>query len=184
MDAHMAFRKEIHMGGNDHLVVARDGLGRPQLFRHDENELGDDLDASLDLDEQMPFRDYPGIPSPVDRIRDGAIVARLKEAGNGRLPKKGAILNYNQSKALFEETYDHMAAESPLMNAERWLAGFVERNGITYTDHDGRKYRMKNGLRYPVKIKAAAKKKAPTPPPPDNDTQSVLDWADDDFLVV
>ncbi len=106
--------------------------------------------AGLDLGEAMPFRDYPGMPAPRDKLRDGAIVQRLREQGNGLLPKKGQTLDYSQSKALFDTANNYFEQDHPLMNTERWLAGFVEHNDLTYTDHDGRRYKMKNGLRYPV----------------------------------
>ena len=133
--------KEI-MSGNEALVIARDGLGRPQLFRQGESD--------LDLDEAMPFRDYPGVPFPKDATKDNAILNNLRRKTGGKVPTKDQVLDYDQSRRLFESADDHFNQEHPLMNTERWLAGYIERNNITYTDHDGRRYKMKNGQRYPV----------------------------------
>ena len=133
--------KELHrVGGNEDLIVAHDGNGRPQLFRNGE----------LDMMDELPFRDYPGIPLPPDPIRDKTILENLRMVGDGRLPKKHQVLNYPQSRALFEGAHQYFANEMPLMNTERWLAAYVQNNDLTYTDHDGRRYKMKNGKRYPV----------------------------------
>ena len=134
-------RKEF-IGGNEALVIARDSLGRPQLFRQGETD--------LDLEEALPFRDYPGIPAPRDKVKDATILNVLKSKGNGELPRRGQILDYEQSAALFNVVNQHFANEMPLMNTERWLARYVQDNDLTYTDHDGRRYKMKDGWRYPV----------------------------------
>lgn len=161
-----------YIGGNDALVVARDAMGRPQLFREGEEE--------LDLDEALPFRDYPGVPAARDDIADRAILERLRRMGNGRLPKKGAVLDYGQSAALFQVANRYHTEDSPLMRTERWLARFVEDNDITYTDHDGRRYKMRNGLRYPVSGR-------PSRPPVeivDEDDFDASDEDDEDALLL
>lgn len=139
----MDMAKEF-ISGNDALVVARDAMGRPQLFRQGE---ADEVDG-LDLDEAMPFRDYPGVPAVKDPLRDSSIVRNLRDAG--QLLQKGQTLDYEQSKTLYETAKRYHDNDSPLMNTERWLARFVEDNDLTYTDHDGRRYKMKGGKRYPV----------------------------------
>lgn len=161
-----------YIGGNDALVVARDAFGRPQLFRQGETE--------LDLDEALPFRDYPGVPAARDDIADRAILERLREVGNGSLPQKSTVLDYAQSKALFETANRYHNEDSNLMRTERWLARFVEDNDLTYTDHDGRRYKMRKGLRYPVSGKPSRWSPDLSPQDEEDDDEE----ADDVLLLV
>ncbi len=93
----------------------------------------------------LPFVDVPGDRLPDDATRDRMIMNRLSEED---VPlRKGAKLNYAQSKALYEIVRDYFDDVDPLMNTERWMASFVEDRGMSYTDHDGSHYVMKGGVR-------------------------------------
>jgi hypothetical protein len=93
----------------------------------------------------LPFVDVPGTPLPRDSARDRMLLRKLTDAG---VPtKKGTKLNYEQSKALYENVRSYFDDTDPLMNTERWMGKFVEDHGMAYTDHDGQHYVMKNGVR-------------------------------------
>jgi len=93
----------------------------------------------------LPFVDVPGTPLPRDSTRDNMLLRKLKDAG---IPmQKGSKLDYDQSKALYHNVRSYFDDTDPLMNTERWMAKFVEDRGMTYTDHDGRRYDMKGGVR-------------------------------------
>lgn len=96
----------------------------------------------------LPFVDVPGKPLPKDGMRDKMIVEALKNAG---VPTgKGAHLDQEQAGKLYATVRRYFDETDPLMNTERWMAGFVEGRGITYSDHDGTQYRMKGGVRKPL----------------------------------
>lgn len=93
----------------------------------------------------LPFVDVPGRPLPKDGARDEMLVRKLAQAG---VPlSKGHNLDYDQSKALYENVRSYFDETDPLMNTERWMANFVEDRGMTYTDHDGQQYAMRGGVR-------------------------------------
>jgi hypothetical protein len=93
----------------------------------------------------LPFVDVPGTRLPKDGSRDEMLLRKLADAG---VPlRKGAKLDYDQSKALYENVRSYFDDTDPLMNTERWMASFVEDRGMTYTDHDGHSYVMKGGVR-------------------------------------
>jgi hypothetical protein len=90
----------------------------------------------------LPFVDVPGTRMPKDGSRDKMLMRKLADAG---VPlRKGTKLDYDQSKALYENVRSYFDDTDPLMNTERWMASFVEDRGMTYTDHDGRHYLMKD----------------------------------------
>lgn len=94
----------------------------------------------------LPFVDVPGDKLPFDRSRDKMLLRAIQL--NGIPTKSGVHLNYDESEALYHTVRDYFDNVDPLMNTERWMAEFVEKNGMTYTDHDGRTYLMDNGVRH------------------------------------
>jgi hypothetical protein len=110
-------------------------------------EIGDEGDIFPD---NLPYVDVPGKPLVPDRLRDQIILDRIKVVGNGSKIKPGDSLGLKQSGALYKTIREYFDHTEPLMKTERWMAEFVERNDLTYTDHDGRTYVMKDGIRVPA----------------------------------
>jgi hypothetical protein len=114
------------------------------------SEIGDDGDV---FPESLPYVDYPGKPLVSDDLRDQIILDRLKKVGNGSI-KPGQELDLTQSGALYKTVREYFDHTEPLMQTERWMADFVERNDLSYTDHDGKKYVMRDGIRIPLSSSA------------------------------
>jgi len=104
--------------------------------------------AAMSGTNGLPYVDTPGTPLPRDDVRDGMILRALTM--NGIPTRQGANLDYAQSEALYHTVRDYFDHVQPLMQTERWMAEFVEKNGMTYIDHDGRRYRMQGGVRKQV----------------------------------
>jgi hypothetical protein len=109
--------------------------------------IGDEGDI---FPENLPYVDFPGKPLVSDKLRDRIILDRIKSVGNGSRIKPGDDLNLAQSGALYKTVREYFDRTEPLMKTERWMADFVERNDLTYTDHDGKVYVMRGGIRVPA----------------------------------
>lgn len=96
----------------------------------------------------LPFVDFPGTTLPRDAARDRLIVAALKQAH--AMPRKNAVLDYDQSEALYRTVRHYFDGNDPLMNTERWMGEFVQKNNVAYTDKDGSVYRLVGGVRRPL----------------------------------
>jgi hypothetical protein len=109
--------------------------------------IGDEGDIFPD---NLPYVDFPGKPLIPDKLRDQIILDRIKSVGNGQKIKPGDKLDLAQSGALYKTVRAYFDRTEPLMKTERWMADFVERNDLTYTDHDGKVYVMRGGIRVPA----------------------------------
>lgn len=97
----------------------------------------------------LPYVDFPGHALPKDLPRDRLVVEALKQAG--ALPRnKKDILDFDRSKLMYETVRHYFDETDPLMNTERWLGSFVEKNKIAYTDRDGQQYMLRGGVRRPI----------------------------------
>lgn len=99
--------------------------------------------------QTLPYVEIPGRPLPPDGLRDRIILDKIKAVG-GEPIRPGQKLDLAQSEALYRNVREYFDHTEPLMKTERWMADFVERNGLTYTDHDGKTYVMKDGIRVPA----------------------------------
>lgn len=99
----------------------------------------------------LPYVDFPGTPLPKDATRDRLIVEALKQSG--ALPQSHKdVLDFDRSKIMYETVRHYFDDTDPLMNTERWLGSFVEKNHITYTDRDGETYVLRGGVRQPINV--------------------------------
>lgn len=97
----------------------------------------------------LPYVDFPGKSLPRDPPRDRLIFEALKQAG--ALPRNNKdILDFDRSKLMYETVRHYFDETDPLMNTERWLGQFVEKNKIAYTDRDGKQYMLRGGVRRPI----------------------------------
>jgi hypothetical protein len=97
----------------------------------------------------LPYVDFSGTPLPKDTSRDRLIVEALKQAG--ALPRnRKDTLDYDRSELMYDTVRHYFDNTDPLMNTERWMGSFVEKNKIAYTDRDGQTYVLRGGIRRPV----------------------------------
>jgi hypothetical protein len=118
-----------------------------RIFCEMRHLIGDEGDIFPD---NLPYVDFPGKPLIPDKLRDQIILDRIKSVGNGQKIKPGDNLDLPQSEALYKTVRGYFDRTEPLMKTERWMADFVERNDLTYTDHDGKVYVMRGGIRVPA----------------------------------
>jgi hypothetical protein len=97
---------------------------------------------------RLPFVQVPGNHLPKDRVRDEEILAALVRAGVPTRP--GSYLPMESTGALYDVVRAYFDDVSPLMQTERWMAEFLERNRMTYVDHDGTTYRIDGRMRRAV----------------------------------